>query len=197
MQKYIFRYINIISGIVFISGLLICIILADDKEWPNESISYLGSKSRCTLFFGIWLLSISIINFMFLISTFTYLIKKYVDKTRIESFLGTATIGFFVFSYISIIVAGFTTSIEYYAIHYFCGYFFFLYYPLGISLFGARFSLQFKNLALLSCILVITYFIGSARLMKLYPNYMPVELFAISLISIWNIALNKIVLSLK
>lgn len=196
MNKPILKYITPISAIVLFGGLALCVILAHDKRWLSDSISYLGTKPRSTIFFAIWIFTISSLNFIFLFYSVKF-IKESVIRDTNSNYRTTAIIGTFVLAFLSLIIAGFTPFTRAYVLHIFCGFFFFSLYPVGMLFLSLWIWEKLEKFTKFSAALVIIYLIVVTSLKLYYKSYVPFEIVALLLICIWNIALNKTLLTLK
>jgi hypothetical protein len=196
MNKSIYKYILPISALVASGGLFLCIILADDKRWLDDSISYLGTKPRCTLSFAIWILTSCCLNFIFLFNSIRF-IRRVILKNKNNNYQSISIMGSFTLAFLSLIVAGFIPFTKRYVLHIFCGFFFFSLYPVGILLLSIWVWDKLRNFSKFSTILIIVYLTLVTFFKLYYISYVPFEIAALLLICVWNIALNKTVLTLK
>lgn len=193
MKKFLLQYINLLTLTFLTLGLVANILAAPDTYWLKDSFSYLITHSFGRMFFTVYVAIIAFLNLLFLNRAFK-LIHKYIPSPKRKL---NKAYALFCFSYLFIIAAAVIPMGLRYHQHAASALVFFTLYPIAMLNTSRALKNKFTRFYSLTKWLFISYILFGALLLILIDSWIPIEMFTIFLLVIWNAYLNFIVLTDK
>lgn len=193
MKKFLLRYVNLLTLTFLTLGIVVNILAAPNTYWLKDSFSYLITHSLGRMFFTFYVTIVAFLNLLFLNRGFN-LIHKYFPphKRQLDK-----AYTLFCFSYLFIIAAAIIPMGLKYHQHAASAMVFFILYPIAMLNTARALKNKFTKFYSLTKWLFIMYILLGAPLLIFVDSWIPIEIFILLILVIWNAYLNLIVLTDK